>query len=627
MCGISGLARIDPAAPVEREIVARMNGALVHRGPDGEGTHLGQGIGLGVRRLAIVDLETGDQPIVNEDGTVVVVCNGEIYNHVELRRELEAAGHRFRTRSDVEPIVHLYEDLGLDFVERLRGMFALAVWDARRRRLVLARDRTGIKPLVYAETPEGLAFASEAKAILAAGLVEPRLDPAGVGSLFTWGFVRTPATMFEGILRLPPGCRLVYRNGRARVDRYWRISFPGRDRPRRSDAAWIEGLGERLRESVRLHLRSDVPVGVWLSGGLDSSAVSSLASGFAAHLVPALSLEFEDPRLDEVGGVSTLADGSDAFAERRVRCRAADFARYPFAIWHAEEPTTTGIEIPRHVLARETSRDVKVVLAGEGADEVLGGYWWFRLQKLFAPWSRLPRKVRRGLVRGPVSARWPWAARLFAGPGELGEERYRAMIAPLRSIGPHEVLSPDLLRRAREPGPSLVEGTLGAGSGRSFERLQALELAIRLPDFVTHKLDRTSMAHGVEVRVPFLDPEIVEYCAAMPPRLKMRGMTEKYALREAMRGTLPEAIRTRPKRGLAAPYREWLRGSPPPFVDELLAGRAVADKGYFLPRMIERLRGEHDRGADHGDLLMGALAVQLWDEVFVQGRSPGAWER
>ncbi|HUF90450.1 MAG TPA: asparagine synthase (glutamine-hydrolyzing), partial [Gemmatimonadota bacterium] len=279
MCGICGLATRHPGRPVDEALVGRMAAALAHRGPDGQGTFVSDGIGLGVRRLAIVDLETGDQPISSEDGSIVVVCNGEIYNYVELRAELERSGHRFRTRSDVETIVHLYEDLGLECVHRLRGMFAFALWDVNRGRLVLARDRLGIKPLVWARTGEGLAFASEFKALLAGGLVEPALDPAAVEDLFAWGWVLVPRTMCAGVQRLPAGHLLVHEAGREELHRWWTPPFvPEAERPRLSEEEWAEGLLERLEDAVRIHLRADVPVGAWLSGGIDSSGVAALAA-------------------------------------------------------------------------------------------------------------------------------------------------------------------------------------------------------------------------------------------------------------------------------------------------------------------------------------------------------------
>ncbi|MGH7607617.1 MAG: asparagine synthase (glutamine-hydrolyzing), partial [Gemmatimonadales bacterium] len=294
MCGICGLATSDPRRPVDERLVERMAAALIHRGPDGEGTYVSSGVGLGVRRLAIVDLETGDQPIANEDGSIVVVCNGEIYNHVELRAELIQAGHRFRTRSDVETIAHLYEDLGPDCVHRLRGMFAFALWDVARARLMLARDRLGIKPLVWAHTRDGLAFASEFKALLAGGLIEPALAPGAVEDLFTWGWVVTPRSSCAGVLRLPAGHVLLYENGREELRRWWAPPFVDeRDRPRLSEGEWAEGLLARLEEAVRIHLRSDVPVGAWLSGGIDSSGVAALAARTLGRTVDTFSLEFE----------------------------------------------------------------------------------------------------------------------------------------------------------------------------------------------------------------------------------------------------------------------------------------------------------------------------------------------
>jgi asparagine synthase (glutamine-hydrolysing) len=300
MCGIAGFAARD-CDPVDRELPLRMARTLAHRGPDGEGVHVAPGVGLGVRRLSIVDVEHGDQPIANEDGSVVLVCNGEIYNAPELRARLEAAGHRFRSASDVEVIVHLYEEHGTGCVDHLRGMFGFALWDARRKRLVLGRDRLGIKPLCYHQSADGLWFASEAKAIVASDRFERALDPAALRDLLTFGFVCSPRTLFAGIVRLPAGCVLIYERGQARVERYWEVSFPGRgENPARREEEWADELRSKLTETVRIHLRSDVPVGMYLSGGLDSSSVASLMCSLATSPVRSYSLGFDVDRFDEL---------------------------------------------------------------------------------------------------------------------------------------------------------------------------------------------------------------------------------------------------------------------------------------------------------------------------------------
>jgi len=385
MCGICGVVFADPERLVDGPMLERMTILLRHRGPDSRGLHRGPGIGLGVQRLSIVDLQTGDQPIASEDGAVVVVCNGEIYNSPELRVELRRRGHRFRTESDVEVIVHLYEDEGVDCLHRLRGMFGFALWDARRRCAILARDRLGIKPLHYAVGPEGLYFGSELKAILASGRIERTLDIGALDDLFGFGFVVAPRTLLAAVRRVLPGEYLVYADGVLSAHRYWRPRFPTPDAPppARSAGEWAECLRAKMEEVLRVHLRSDVPIGAWLSTGIDSSSVAGLAQRLSNHSIPTFTLGFENPEHDELAGRRTLDQwaGYD-LPNERVRCGGQALQLYPKALWHAEDPSAYGIEIPRLILSEAASRHVKVVLTGEGADEILGGYPWFRWDRL-----------------------------------------------------------------------------------------------------------------------------------------------------------------------------------------------------------------------------------------------------
>lgn len=627
MCGIAGLACHEPSRVPEEPPLRRMAEALRHRGSDGEGVHRGPGVGLAVRRLAIVAPDTGAQPIASEDGRIVLICNGEIYNAEPLRRELEGRGHRFRTGSDVEVVVHLYEERGDDCLDRLRGMFALGLWDASRGRLLLARDRLGIKPLVWAETGAGLAFASEAKALFAGGLVEPALDPAAIDLLFRFGYPISPRTAFKGVRALLPGHRLVFdASGGPRVERWWEIPFEA-DRPptRRSTGQWVEGLRERLEESVRLHLRADVPIAAWLSGGLDSSVTTALAAAEADLPLDVYTLGFEDPAYDETAG-GTLVDRSRAgLRVHRVVVDDRSLELYPRALWHSETPTTSMLEVPRWVLGEATGTTHRTVLTGEGADELFGGYWWYRLDRWTRPLARLPRGLRRALLAGPLSPRRrPWAAGAILAPGEPPLDRFEALTGP-RDRDDRERLYADAFRpevaRAFEPGPLPEDALVGPPPRGSFERLQNVDMKTRLPDFIELKLDRLAMAHGVEARVPFLDHEIVEYAAAMPADLKLRG--QKWALREAAVGWVPETIRRRPKRGLAAPFRRWLGSPLPEFARELLSPGALEGKGYFDPDEVARRLAAHRAGeADFGESLVGVLAVQILDEAFVAGKGP-----
>jgi len=629
MCGIAGIALKEGTRPVDVALLQAMTDRLRHRGPDAEGAFVAAGIGLGSRRLSIIDLETGDQPIANEDGSLVVVCNGEIYNYVELRAELLAAGHEFRTQSDTEVIVHLYEEHGVGCVERLRGMFALALWDSSLRRLFLARDRLGIKPLYYAETARGLTFASEQKAILEADGVPREFSPRGVNDLFTLGFVAAPATLFASVHQLLPATWLLFEDGSVSIHRYWDVKFPSRDEPAPQirEEEWVEALREKLDEVVRLHLRSDVAVGAWLSGGLDSSAIVSLMLRQLGRPIHTASLSFNSPGMDEIRTQRTLLDFPEYDLISRVYvCTARDFTRLPEAMWFSEDPTTSGIEVMRLLTAEASAHDVKVILTGEGADEVFGGYPWFQFDKLLRPLARLPLPVKRMLLLGSLfPKRFPRVSGMFLAGPEMNVDRYRTSVGWGRPAATHRMFSPDLRLRVANAQASGWELELPEAFDRwhPFAQLQYYELNVRLPSFINHTLDRGSMARSVEARVPFLDHELVEFAARIPPSLKMKGLREKHILREAVADLLPREIADRKKRGLRAPTEAWLRGPLPEFAAELFSERSLRRKGYFDPAGVQELLKEHRSGrSDWTYDLLGVLALQLWDEIFVQGNRP-----
>jgi asparagine synthase (glutamine-hydrolysing) len=629
MCGIAGIARRDGTGSVDPALLETMLDLLRHRGPDAAGSFVADGIGLGSRRLSIIDLETGDQPIANEDGTVHVVCNGEIYNYVEFRAELSARGHVFRTKSDTEVIVHLYEEEGVDCVRRLRGMFAIALWDSSRRRLLLSRDRFGIKPLHYAETACGLCFASEQKAILAVGDVPREIDAHGVADVFTLGFVAAPATMFASIRQLLPGTSLTFEDSRTSIHRYWDPAFPPRDdpAPRLDEREWAEALREKLEESVRLHLRSDVPVGAWLSGGLDSSAVVALMSRQLGRPVHVASLGFDIPGMDEIRTQRTLRDFPEYDLVSRLRiCTLADFARLPEALWFSEQPTTSGLDIVRLLTAEESARDVKVILTGEGADEVFGGYRYFQYEKLLRPLARLPQPVKRAMMLGSLlPQRFPRPGGMILARPEMTADRYRVAVGWTRLAGAGQLFSPDLASRVAGLGAAEwdVPPPASFPDWHPFSQLQYYDLKVRLPSFVNHAVDRASMARSVEARVPFLDHELVELAARIPPCLKMKWLREKHILREAVADCLPHEIVNRRKRGLNAPTAAWLRAPLPEFASDLLSEASLRKKGYFDPASVRRCLVEHQAGHNARTYeLFGVLSLQLWDEIFLRGNRP-----
>ncbi len=619
MCGIAGIAYADGTQVADEAMLAGMAGLMVHRGPDSDGFYSAPGVGFAFRRLSIIDLAGGDQPISNEDGSLTLICNGEIYNFVELKAELEARGHRFRTKSDVEVILHLYEDHGPDCLRFLRGMFGFALWDARERRLMLARDRFGIKPLHYAVTPQSLFFASEQKPILAfAEGVDLSPDPQAYRMLVGFGYVFGAPTPCRGVRRLLSGHYLLYRDGRESLHSYWTPRFPHPDeQPGRMSADdWAEGLLEKLREAVRLHMRSDVPVGSWLSPGIDSSAVAALAGQLSEQPIHSFTIGFEDAIADESRLYPTLDRYGDYnLRNELVMCRDDSFELFEKALWYCEEPS--GVMIPRFMLAEAAARQVKVVVNGEGSDELFGGYSHFRRQRMVQPLSRLPLWLRRLVVRfGPHLHGWlrlKQVQELILLPPVMDMRRYAALHRVPSSQLCLGLLSPALrsaLADSEETAPP-IPPPAEFETWQTFQQQQYLEQTVRLPDLVNPALDRVSMAYGLEVRVPFLDHELAEFCARIPVGLKLHGRTEKFILRRALRGILPEPILDRRKRGLTSPSW-WRRNRLPASVEAQMNEGALRRNGLFEPAAVRELLARHRRGeGNHARQLQIVLGMQL----------------
>jgi asparagine synthase (glutamine-hydrolysing) len=613
--GIGGLATSDIARVPEEEPVLRLAAALRHRGPDGTGTHRGSGIGLAACRHA-VDGTFPARPIVGLEGEVFLAWDGAVTGARRLRRDLEAKGHRFSSDAPIEAVIASYRERGLDFLHSLRGSFALALWDVRERRLVLARDRLGMRSLVYAETPGGLAFASEAKGLLAAGWVEPEIDPAAIDDLFRFGAIHAPRTAFEGIRMLLPGERLVYHAGSIRLEPWWDLGRESIDSPRTA-AGWAEGLRDRLAEAVRLQLEDGVSVAAWLSGGLDSSAVCALAAGARSDPLEAFTLAFDDPDYDEVARGTLVELAVLRLKPHRATLRDADFADLPRAIWHTEVPAPWAIEVPRLVLARASAAaGHQVVLSGEGADAVLGGNWWAPLELWFRPLARLPRWARRAPLVGPLSpGRYPRGSRAWLAPADPVMARYEALVGLRTGTRRSALYAPEFRARVEESvrrGPAVGESLPPVPDGIALSPVEYVHVKLHLPDSTLLKLERTAQAFGIDVRLPFLDHEVVEYAARIPNRLKLRPWSVKNVLRRAMRGILPEELRRRPKRGLAAPIGRWLRQPLPAYAATLLSPESLRAKGYFDPRGGAMGVGE----------LMGVLTVQMWDDLFIGGARP-----
>ena len=632
MCGIAGIARARPGN-ISIEMLSRMAAAIRHRGPDGYGFYTASRVGFAHLRLSIVDVAGGAQPLTNEDGQVVVTYNGEIYNHPELRRELEARGHVFRTRSDTEVLVHAYEEWGPDMLRRLNGQFAFAIHDAANETLFIARDRFGVRPLFYSEAGGNLHFASEIKALFASGEISAALDPRGIDEVFTFWATRPPRTGFEGIRALEPGTYGVWRHGRLRVQRYYELDYPENAAEPR-DA--IERLDELMRSGVDLRMRADVPVGAYLSGGLDSSITATLASAASPHTLRSFSITFDDARFDEsafqrdvagqVGSLHSIASmGQNAIADA-----------FPQIVWHTETPLIRTAPAPMYHLARLTKESgIKVVLTGEGADELFLGYDLFK-----------EVAVRRFCLRRPESAMRPrlfdrlypylldggkagdfWR-RFFLDAGKPSDPLFSHLPRFLSTSWIKEFYSPDFA--ASLSGTNVLEEVRQSLPARFFgwsplNQAAYLEMTLLLsPYLLSSQGDRMAMAHGVEGRYPFLDHRLFEFSAALPTGSRLRGLKEKEILRRWARRILPTRVSSRGKQPYRAPDASSFFGAnAPEYVADALSPESIRRTGVFSSRavdgLVRRCKAGRATGFRENQALVAVLSTQLWHDQFVAG--------
>jgi asparagine synthase (glutamine-hydrolysing) len=618
MCGIAGI--VSAAGPVDPDRLVEMGATLAHRGPDSDGAWLDGPVGLAARRLSIIDLETGDQPLTNEDGAVVVVQNGELYNYRELRRELEAAGHRFRSQGDTEVLAHGYEEWGDALPGRLRGMFAAAIWDARRRRLLLARDRYGIKPLYYRADAGGLEFASELRA-----LPRGEVDLDALEAFLAFNCIPDPLSIFAGTRKLPPGYLLVWEGGDSRLERYARPAPASLGELRTGDEAeLVEELRARLRDSVRAHLVADVPVGVLLSGGVDSCALAALAARETAEPLRTFTIGFEERSFDETADARAVAElyGTDHH-ELVLRPDAA--LLLPALADAFDEPFADSSALPTYLVSELAARHVKTVLSGEGGDELFGGYYTYAadlLAERAAPLARLARPLVELLPASTARASLDYRAKRFVRAAHL---------PPLeRHHGWKEIFSADL--RAGLTGRShafdpvdLLRARFAETEGAELvSRLQDVDLGVLMVADQLTKTDRASMAHSLESRVPFLDPVVTNLALALPARHKVRGLRKKVLLRKAVAPLLPARVVHGRKRGFSIPAGAWLRSELEPFARDVLSADALRRQGFFDAAVVTRLLDEHVAGReDRSRQLWGLLAFTLWHERHVE-RTPGA---
>jgi asparagine synthase (glutamine-hydrolysing) len=631
MCGICGFVGIR-----EHGLLQRMTDALRHRGPDGDGYFCADAVGLGHRRLSIIDVAGGRQPIENEDGSLVLIHNGEIYNHRDLRRDLESRGHRFRTASDSEVILHLYEEFGAGCLDRMAGMWTFALYDRIKRRLMIARDRLGIKPLYYVEAGDGFLFASEIKSLLRYGGFEPTLDPQAVHDYLALRYVPGPGGLFREVRKLPAAHYAMVENGRVALTRYWSPTLIG-PMGRRSDEDYLEEFAERFERSITRRLMSEVPLGAYLSAGLDSSTIVAAMARLTAQPVRTFTVGF-DFEHDELEQAASTARQLGCI-HTEISCRASDIELLPQIVWHLDEPVGDPIVIPMYQLSRRAKQDVTVVLTGEGADETLAGYLFHKALLGGAYLGHVPLALRRNLVMPLVKATPARALNLaFQYPAALGDrgklklldylplaggahlpEAYRHLISLFDDRDTEWLYTNDFkaaLRARPRPIPPL------ATNGPYLDRILALQYESWLPEDILTKQDKMSMAHGIEARVPFLDHELVEFTLRLPPSLKLRRGVSKFILRKYAARLLPRATVRRRKMPFYVPAERYL--AEPAFqelVADTLSERAVKARGLLEPQAVSRVRNSMQTGEFiFVKQAISLMMLELWFRMAVDRR-------
>lgn len=632
MCGIVGLTfNAGERAPAV-ETVRRMNAAIVHRGPDDEGILATERVVLGMRRLSIIDLAAGHQPIANEDETVWIICNGEIYNYRALRAELQDAGHRFRTGSDVEVLVHLYEECGDAFLDRVSGMFGLALWDARRQRLVIARDRLGMKPVYFTETGGQLAFASEIKALLTIPGLRRTIDGVGLRDYLSVGYAVAPNTILAGIKKLPPATRLIWSPSGWHTERYW--TPPGQTDAALKESEWIELLRTELKRAVSEHMVSDVPIGAFLSGGVDSSAIVALMASASGQPVNTYSIGY--------GGGGVAKYYNELEYARQVANRFGTNHHeilvepnvamlLPKLLWHLEEPISDSAIATTYLVAELAARSVKVILSGVGGDELFAGYKRYLGDNYARRYQRLPRWLRSQIVR-PIAAALPSGrqsrmmdlaryAKKFVRASELPwREQYREFVE-IQSRARLATLLADASTQD-EDGFDLVMNA--ESSSDPLLRLLRIDARTQLAEDLLLLTDKMTMANSIECRVPFLDHRLFETAARIPARLKLMRGELKYLLKRSLEGILPESILTRGKRGFGAPLGAWFKTELLPLRDTVLSKSAVEHRGLLNWPTVREILVAHDASReDYTDLILVMINLEIWSRMFLDGSSAG----
>lgn len=634
MCGINGIALSTRSRrQLDRDEVIRMRDVITHRGPDEAGIFIDGRVALGHRRLSIVDVASGHQPMTNEDGSLQITYNGEIYNHADYRRDLEECGHVYSTHCDTETILHLYEEHGHQCVEYLRGMFAFAIWDSRKRELFIARDRLGVKPLYFAHTDDGsLYFGSEIKALFQSDALKPELNFKALPDYLANHATSGEDTLYRGVKRLLPGHTLVWRDGEIEIRKYWDVSFLKTADPNRSDNDYIAEWAEMFRTSVRLRLMADVPLGMFLSGGIDSSAIAAVMSGMVDEPIKTFSVAFAEREANELAYARIVAQAYKTNHHEVVVSPDEFFQALPKLVWHEDEPLAHPSSVALYFVSLLASQYVKVVLTGEGSDELLAGYGRYRKTILNLSIGKLYRSFAPSIVRDAVSS----------GVKGLPASRVRQKL--LRSflsvtpdiesiyfdnfaVFPLAMQAGLLSDEAREqtgpidPYAGVREALEETDAESLLDRLLYADIKTYLHELLM-KQDQMSMATSVESRVPFLDHKLVEFTCTLPERLKLRGGTTKYILREAMKGVLPEAILSRSKMGFPVPIGAWFRGAYKHVIDEYVLSERAHSRGIFNADLVRELVTRHQSGGENHDERLWALVnFEIWQRQFFDGEA------
>jgi asparagine synthase (glutamine-hydrolysing) len=627
MCGIAGFVERQKEArgglAEERaEVLDRMCRVIRHRGPDDQGTLVRDGAALGMRRLSIIDLAGGHQPISGCDSSVTVVFNGEIYNYRELQKELEAGGHRFHTHSDTESIVHAYEEYGAACVNHLRGMFGFAIWDARKEELFLARDRAGKKPLYYTLTPGGtLVFGSELKSLLEHPEVGRELDVEALDAYLTFGYVPDPLSIFRAIRKLPPGHHLTYKEGNVRVKQYWDFPFE-HEAVRRSEDDYLEELRALLDEAVRVRMVADVPLGAFLSGGVDSSAVVAFMSRHTSQPVKTFSIGFHEDSYSELKYARIAARHFNTehheFIVTPDICHIVDEL-----VWHFDEPFADSSAIPTYMVSKLAREHVKVVLSGDGGDELFAGYTRYGVDRRRSGFAHLPLILRQGVMR-PLSRSLPhgaWGRNFLYNVALDAVDRYVDSISIFSDLNKPSLYTEDFRRQldGHEPmGAHYRNLAASVASGEPLDGMLYLDSKTYLPGDILTKVDRMSMAVSLEARVPLLDHHLMEFVARMPASMKMRGLETKHIFKRAVRDLVPAEILDRPKQGFGVPLQQWINDQLRGRIRETLLERRSRERGYIDGRYVRRLLDEHERHRrDHSAQLWALFMLEEWHRIFV----------